>query len=197
MSRRILPRWSFKSARPSFVTTCAASAISTPCSLHVVIGWRSATLTNRSLRRRTRAGVAKGTFYVHFADRSELVVALHRSFHDELFARIERDTTTVSPGPERVRHRLVAFLDGCRAQPAVRSVLRDMRSDPLISREVMARNRQAAELLAPDLRRARRTGHELETAALLVSATIEVAVRELEVARKIPRLRRALLALVV
>ena len=34
------------------------------------------------------AGVAKGTFYVHFTDRSTLLLELHRRFHDDLFAAI-------------------------------------------------------------------------------------------------------------
>ena len=32
----------------------------------------------------TASGHAKGTFYVHFYDRSELIVELHRQFHDDV-----------------------------------------------------------------------------------------------------------------
>ncbi len=35
-----------------------------------------------------RAGVAKGTFFHHFPDRAGFLVALHREFHERLFAEI-------------------------------------------------------------------------------------------------------------
>jgi AcrR family transcriptional regulator len=142
------------------------------------------------------AGLAKGTFYVHFADRTALLVALHRRFHDELFARIEAATADEPPGRARLRARLVAFLDGCRELPGVRALLRDARAEPAIAAEVQARNEQARRVLAEDLRAGRVTVHDLQTARLLVAATIEVATAELDARRRLPGLRRALLDLV-
>jgi len=142
------------------------------------------------------AGVAKGTFYVHFADRTALLVALHRRFHDELFARILDATAGCSPGPARLHARLLAFLDGCREMPGVRGLLRDARSEPAIDAEVQRRNAQARRVLAEDLRAPDPTGHEQQTARLLVAATVEVATAELDAGRRLPGLRRALLDLV-
>lgn len=142
------------------------------------------------------AGVAKGTFYVHFADRTALLVALHRRFHDELFARILAATDGCAPGPARLQARLLAFLDGCRAMPGVRGLLRDARSESAIDTEVQRRNAQAWRVLAEDLRVADPTGHEQQTARLLVAATVEVATAELDAGRRLTGLRRALLALV-
>lgn len=140
------------------------------------------------------AGHAKGTFYVHFTDRMEVVVELHRRFHDRLFASIEQATSTMPPGPDRARARIDGFLDGCRAQPTVRAMLRDARSMPGISELVEDRNAQAAQALGADLRES--TPHAGETAHLLVIATIEVALQELSRGRRLPRLRAALHELV-
>ena len=140
------------------------------------------------------AGHAKGTFYVHFDDRTELIVGLHRQFHDDLFASIEQRTSRLAPGPDRARARIECFLDGCRARPVVRAMLLESRGLPEIIEQVEERDTQAASSLADDLRAT--TTHPRETAQLLVSATIEVARQELSKGRRLPRLRSALLELV-
>lgn len=140
------------------------------------------------------AGHAKGTFYVHFSDRTELLVELHRRFHDELFGRIRAKTRDMSCGPERARSRMLAFLDGCRQQPGVRSMLLQARVLPEIADLVQVRNDQAARELAADL--ACVTTSPRDTARLLVAATAEVALQELEAGRRLARLRAALLAMV-
>jgi AcrR family transcriptional regulator len=136
------------------------------------------------------AGHAKGTFYVHFDNQIQMIAELHHRFHDDLFSSIQARTADMAPGSERARIRIEAFLDGCRSQPAVRAMLLEARSLPEIASLVNQRNAQAAEALTADLR-----GHVAncsETARLLVSATIEVAVQELAAKRRLPRLRAAL-----
>ena len=140
------------------------------------------------------AGHAKGTFYVHFRDRTALLVALHRWFHDTVFDRVITSTSEDSPGPERARLRLVAFLDACRELPAVRAVLLDARTEPSIAAEVDDRNRQATEILATDLTGT--TAHPRETARILVLAAADLAGRESTCGRVIPAAREALLDLV-
>ena len=140
------------------------------------------------------AGLGKGTFYVHFDDRAALLVELHRRFHDNVFDTVTQATSSMSPGPQRARVRILSFLDGCRGQPGVRAMLLQARSEPAVAAEVRRRNDEAAKLLATDLGEA--VVHPLETARLLVAATAEVAVHELEAGRKRPRLRAALTDLV-
>lgn len=142
----------------------------------------------------TEAGVAKGTFYVHFPDRGALMVALHQRFHDALFERIRSDTAALPPGPERARRRLLAFLDGCRAQPGVRSMLLEARAEPAVAAEVVRRNDEAARTLAEDLPAG--VAHPLETTRLITAAAAEAATLELAAQRRLPRLRAALVALV-
>lgn len=152
-------------------------------------------LTSLSVDAITRAaGHAKGTFYVHFGDRAELLVVLHRRFHDELFEAIRRDSADLPQGPNRARARIMAFLDGCRRQPGVRSMLLQARVLPEISELARQRNTEAARELAVDLMEVAVTPYE--TAQLLVAATVEVALLELRARRRLPRLRGALAAMV-
>ena len=140
------------------------------------------------------AGHAKGTFYIHFPDRAAFLVALHRRFHDTLFSQVLNATSTDTPGPERVRRRLLAFLDGCRALPGVRALLRDARAEAPVAAEVSRRNQQAAVVLAADL--AGSCSHPRETAYFLVLAAADLAARESERRRRLPAARHALLDLV-
>jgi hypothetical protein len=119
---------------------------------------------------------------------------MHRRFHDELFARIARTTDAEDHGPDRARSRITAFLDGCRDQVGVRSMLFEVRHEPVIAELARQRNDEAARTLAADIKIA--TPTPMETARLLVAATIEVAIEELTSGRRLPRLRTALLAMV-
>jgi AcrR family transcriptional regulator len=139
------------------------------------------------------AGHAKGTFYVHVRDRTALLVALHRWFHDTVFDRVIASTAEDSPGPERARRRLIAFLDACRELPGVRALLLDARAEPAIAAEVDSRNRQATQILAADLAV---TAHPREKARILVLAAADIAARESTQGRKLPAARRALLEIV-
>ena len=140
------------------------------------------------------AGHAKGTFYIHFQDRSDLLVEMHRRFHDDLFAAIAKAAEAEFDGSSRARLRIIAFLDGCRQQTGVRSMLYQARHEPVIAELARQRNDEAARFLARDIETA--TSTSLETARLLVAATIEVAVQELTSRKRIPRLRSALLDMV-
>jgi TetR/AcrR family transcriptional regulator, transcriptional repressor for nem operon len=139
------------------------------------------------------AGVAKGTFYVHFADRTDVLVAIHRSFHDKVFAHITDTTKTLPAGRRRAEQRIIAFLDECRRQRAVRALLLEARTDPTIEVEAQRRNVQAAGLLSADLWA---EGHDvlaMELAHLIVVATADIAIREFLAGRKLHPLRNALL----
>ncbi len=139
------------------------------------------------------AGHAKGTFYVHFPDRAALLVALHRWFHETVFAQVADGTAGDEPGPERARRRLLMFLDACRALPGVRALLLEARTEPAVAAEVDSRNRQASRILATDLAG---TAHPLETARILVLAAADLACRESVGNRRIPAARQALVNLV-
>jgi TetR/AcrR family transcriptional regulator, transcriptional repressor for nem operon len=138
-----------------------------------------------------QAGVAKGTFYVHFADRTSYLVALHRRFHDELWTRISTATSTLPPGPERLHRSITAYLDGCLDQPATRAILFDAHSEPALRDHVNGRNTQSIKVLSIDLR-ASGIARPSEKAHLVVAMTVEIALSESRAGRRLGALRSAL-----
>src|SRR3954451_15611380 len=67
-----------------------------------------------------QAGLAKGTFYVHFADRDAFVDALHARFHAEVDAAGGAAVDGVPAGPERLVRGAEAYLDVCLRDRAVK-----------------------------------------------------------------------------
>src|SRR5262245_49961506 len=82
------------------------------------------------------AGVSKGTFYVHFTDRSEYLAALHRRFYAGVNAQISEAIAAHSPGAERLRRGAVAYLDACVRSRGAKAMLLDVRSEPAIAAQV-------------------------------------------------------------
>src|SRR6516165_12163080 len=68
------------------------------------------------------AGVAKGTFYVHFHDRAAFVDALHERFHDRVQEAVAAATAGVPPGAERILRAAEAYLDVSLANRAVKAL---------------------------------------------------------------------------
>src|ERR1700733_2071950 len=58
-----------------------------------------------------RAGVAKGTFYVHFKDRAAFVDAMHARFHDRVRAAAEQALAGLTPGADRLFRAAEVYLD--------------------------------------------------------------------------------------
>ena len=69
-----------------------------------------------------QAGVAKGTFYVHFADRDAFIDALHERFHDHVRDALTAATSGVPPGVERIVRGAEAYLDVCLADRGVKAL---------------------------------------------------------------------------
>ncbi|MGC4988454.1 TetR/AcrR family transcriptional regulator [Nocardia salmonicida] len=138
------------------------------------------------------AEMAKGSFYQHWPSRESYLLALHRAFHDELDARVGTATADLPPGEERLAAGITAYLDGCLAAPATKGLLVQARTDAGLATEVSARNSAAATLLTTDLTAMGWTDPE-PVAVLLVAATAETALLELDTQSPRPDLRAALL----
>jgi TetR/AcrR family transcriptional repressor of nem operon len=141
-----------------------------------------------------RAGVAKGTFYLHFADRSAFAVALYQRFLALVDDALQQARQGLDPGLERLGTTITAYLDTCLNRHEARALLFDPHSDPAVSDEVQKFEEQFARWVAADLRAAS-TDHARETARLLAAATSETARVELGRGRRQPNMRAALLAL--
>jgi AcrR family transcriptional regulator len=97
-----------------------------------------------------KAGVAKGTFYVHFPDRAAFLVALHAQFHERLRTAIFQAIAQLSPGAERLRTSTETYLDGCLHERAIKALLLEARSEAPIAAEVQRHSGEFAALAQED-----------------------------------------------
>ncbi len=81
----------------------------------------------------SQAGVAKGTFYVHFEDREAFVDALHARFHARVQEAVAAAIDGVPPGPERLWRGAEAYLDMCLADRAVKALALEARAGGTLS----------------------------------------------------------------
>jgi AcrR family transcriptional regulator len=137
------------------------------------------------------AGVAKGTFYVHFEDRDEFVDALHARFHGRVEEAVAAATAAVPPGAERLRRGIEAYLDVCLADRAVKALALEARSDPSLSERMAKRHERFAATAVPSFK-AMGWPDAAAAAQLLAAMTAEIAIRELDAGRRLPAARRAL-----
>ncbi len=138
-----------------------------------------------------RAGLAKGTFYVHFPDRAAFVDALHARFHGRVLAGVAAATAELPPGAERIARGVEAYLDVCLADRAVKALVLEARSDPALVESMAARHDRFVATSAPSFK-AMGWPDASAAAQLLAAMTAEIAVRELDAGRRLAGARRAL-----
>jgi len=97
-----------------------------------------------------KAGVAKGTFYVHFADRAAFLLALHAQFHEQLRNCIQQAMATLSPGAGRLRKGAEAYLDECLKERAVKALLLEARSEAPLIEAAQRRHSEFANVACDD-----------------------------------------------
>jgi len=137
------------------------------------------------------AGVAKGTFYVHFADREAFIDALHARFHDRVQAAVAQATAGTEPGPERIVLAVEAYLDVCLDDRAVKALALEARADGALTGSMEERHERFAAAAIPSFR-AMGWPDARAASQLLAAMTAELAIRELQAGRRIPGARRAL-----
>ena len=137
------------------------------------------------------AGVAKGTFFHHFGDRSGFLVAIHREFHDRLFAEVTTAVGHLPAGRGRLVASAGAYLDICLRHRGIRALLLEARAEPAIADAIAERNRQVVHLTEPDFA-AMGWEHAAEGAALWTGLVVEAALLELAAGRQRPTIRAAL-----
>ncbi|HEY2719867.1 MAG TPA: helix-turn-helix domain-containing protein [Solirubrobacteraceae bacterium] len=137
------------------------------------------------------AGVAKGTFYVHFDDREAFVDALHARFHERVEQAAARATSGTEPGQERIRRGAEAYLDVCLAERAIKALALEARSEGALTSAMAARIERFTVSAVPSFRA---MGWPDATAAaqLFAAMTSEIAIRELDAGRRLPAARRSL-----
>ncbi|HEY5052527.1 MAG TPA: helix-turn-helix domain-containing protein, partial [Solirubrobacterales bacterium] len=122
------------------------------------------------------AGVAKGTFYVHFDDRRTFVDTLHARFHARVEEAVAAAVAAIPPGSERLVAGADAYLDVCLKERAVKALALEARSDPDLATSIAIRHERFAASAAPSFRA---MGWPDATAAaqLLAAMTAEIAIR--------------------
>ncbi|MHC0429906.1 TetR/AcrR family transcriptional regulator [Streptomyces sp. O3] len=136
-------------------------------------------------------GVSKGTFFHHFATRTEYLLALHREFHERLEAEINAVMAGRTPGAERLLVGSYAYLDACLREHGVKALLLEARAEPQVADEVQARNARMAALAEPDFR-ALGWQHPADCARLWVGMVAEAALLELRTGERRPAVRVSL-----
>jgi AcrR family transcriptional regulator len=138
-----------------------------------------------------QAGVAKGTFYVHFSDRAGFVDALHERFHRRVQDAVAAATDQVPPGAERILRGAEAYLDVCLADRAVKALALEARSDPALRESMADRHERFATQAIPSFK-AMGWPDAKAAAQLTAAMTAEIALRELDAGRRLPGPRRSL-----
>lgn len=137
------------------------------------------------------AGLAKGTFYVHFADREAFVDALHARFHDAVDQAVATAVAETEPGPERLILGIEAYLDVSLHNRAVKALALEARTDPALSSLMATRHDRFATITVPSFK-AMDWPDATAAAQLLTAMVSEIAIRELDAGRRLPPARRAL-----
>jgi AcrR family transcriptional regulator len=138
-----------------------------------------------------RAGVAKGTFYVHFKDRMAFVDAMHARFHTRAEAAIGQAIAGLPPGAERLFRGSEAYLDISLANRGVKALSLEARSDPAMQDSMEARRERLAAAGVPDLE-AMGWDDAQAAAQLLGAMTREISALEFDAGHRLPAPRRAL-----
>jgi TetR/AcrR family transcriptional repressor of nem operon len=124
------------------------------------------------------AGVAKGTFYVHFADRDAFLSALHERFHEGTKHVVAAAFADHPPGRARLRAGMTAFFETCLRNQGVRALLLEARNTPSVGAEVAARNAAFAVIAEPDLLAMGWT-EARQAARLVLAMSAELAMAEM------------------
>jgi TetR/AcrR family transcriptional regulator, transcriptional repressor for nem operon len=179
---------------PGWMTARAAAALETHKALldaGLEIAERHGLAAMSVNRVVAAAGVAKGTFYVHFPDRGAFLSALHERFHGVVTEAVAVAIGAVPPGRARLQRGMETYLDVCLQHNGVKALLLEARNDPSVAGEVAARTAVFAAVAEPDL--LAMGWPETEPAArLVVAMSAELSLMELVVGRPDPAGRRVL-----
>ncbi|MFC1410845.1 TetR/AcrR family transcriptional regulator [Streptacidiphilus sp. N1-12] len=137
------------------------------------------------------AGVAKGTFYVHFPDRDAFLSAMHQRFHEQAGQAVAAAYAQHPPGRIRMQAGMTAYFEVCLSNRGVKALVLEARNTPGVAADVAARNAAFAALAEPDLLAMGWT--EARTAAnLVVAMSAELAMAEMAAEQRDERGRQVL-----
>jgi TetR/AcrR family transcriptional repressor of nem operon len=124
------------------------------------------------------AGVAKGTFYVHFPDRDAFLSALHERFHEGTKRAIGTAMAEHPPGRVRLRAGMTAYFETCLRNMGVRALLLEARNSRAVGADMAARSEALAAVAELDLRAMGWTEGR-RAARLVLAMSAELAMAEM------------------
>ncbi len=141
-----------------------------------------------------QAGVAKGTFYLYFADRDAFIDALHQRFYDRVSQAVAEAVHGLAPGRPLLLSAIDAYLDVCLANRAVKALVFETRAQGELTTTMEQREELFAVLAQPSLQAMGITPAPI-AARLFVAITSEAALIEMEAGHRVPRAREIIRAL--
>ncbi len=140
------------------------------------------------------AGVAKGTFYVHFAHRDAFIDALHQRFYARVSDAVAGAVRGMEPGRELLLTAIDAYLDVCLRNRAVKALVLETRAKGELTTTMRQREALFAQLAQPSLA-AMGVRPAAISARLIVAMTSEAALIELEAGRRVRGAREMIRAM--
>jgi TetR/AcrR family transcriptional regulator, transcriptional repressor for nem operon len=142
-----------------------------------------------------QAGVAKGTFYVYFADRQAFIDALHQRFYVRVNEAVVQATLGLSPGADLLLAAINAYLDVCLSNHGVKALVFETRAQESLTTTMQEREALFARLAEPSIQAiGMRPAHI--AARLIIAMTSEAALIEMEAGRKVSGARNNLRLLI-
>jgi TetR/AcrR family transcriptional repressor of nem operon len=141
-----------------------------------------------------QAGVAKGTFYIYFADREAFIDALHQRFYARVSEAVADAVQSMAPGSELLLAAIDAYLDVCLENRAVKALVFETRAQGQLTTTMRQREEMFAKLAQPSLQAIGITPAPI-AARLIVAMTSEAAVIEMEAGRRVKGARETIRSL--
>jgi AcrR family transcriptional regulator len=116
------------------------------------------------------AGLAKGTFYVHFADRDAFIDAIHERFLEDLLAELAPPVAAAAPGQARLVAAAKAYFEFCLRNHNARALIADAGVSPNLG--------AFTDLVESNLR-VMGFPHARAAAPLVLGMAVDVAIAEL------------------
>jgi AcrR family transcriptional regulator len=139
----------------------------------------------------TRAGVAKGTFYLYFDDRESLIDALHERFYAQVTEAVSRAVAGLPAGRKLLLAAIEAYLDVCLTNHAIKALVFETRAQSTLTTTMKDREALFARLAEPSMRAIGMTPAHI-SARLIVALISEAALIEMETGRKVPGARKSI-----
>ena len=137
------------------------------------------------------ADLAKGTFYLYFADRAAFIDSLHQRFYERVSKAVVDAAGPLENGLRRQLVAIEAYLDVCLENLAVKALILETRSQPGLTTTMEEREKLFARLAEPNFE-AMGAANPPVAARLAVAMTSETALMELEAGRRLPKARETL-----